>query len=96
MAAFGIQAEVDEEMCIDPLPDNGKAWEVFKALGTQWRTGFSGAEGLIYSEAFRLMTEFGIRKKQQRLEVFGALQVMENEALRAWDVMRQRANQTNQ
>lgn len=93
MEALGIPGEVDEEERIDPLPDNADAWRLFEAMGTQWRSGFNGPEGLIYSEAFRLMTEFGIRKKRRRLDLHAALRVMENEALSAWDVIRQRANQ---
>lgn len=54
---------------------------MFGDLDTQWRTGMNGREGLIYSEAFTLMSEKGIRKKKKRLDIFQSLRVMENAAL---------------
>lgn len=53
-------------------------------MQTQWHIGLSGRTGLIYSEAWKWMTEQGITKRKQRQDVMWCLQVMEGEALRVW------------
>lgn len=72
---------------VDVWPENWQALQVFTAMGTQWRTGFSGAIGLDYSA----LPEVWRRTKTQpaeRDEVFQCLRVMEGAALEHMDRMR--------
>jgi hypothetical protein len=60
---------------------NLEAFNLFQFLGTQWRVGYGGREGIIYAEAYCRMTELGITRKKRRLEIIEDIQVMESEAL---------------
>ncbi|MFJ2989952.1 DUF1799 domain-containing protein [Collimonas sp. NPDC087041] len=65
---------------IEIWPDNLQAFEVFRAISTQWRVGPGGAVGLDYNLlpfVFRLQ---GIQEERQS-DLFEDIRVLENEAL---------------
>lgn len=62
-------------------PENVTAFEVFVSMRTQWRTGMNGVTGLDYAALPMVEARCGVKRKQ-RQEVFAAVQVMEDEALR--------------
>lgn len=72
---------------IGPLPDvelweeNLVVWDVFYAVGTQWRVGMAGATGLDYNVLPFIFDVHEI-KNEDRREVLRFLRVMELEALR--------------
>lgn len=61
-------------------PDNLLTVDVFSAMSTQWRTGYSGATGLDYSV---LPVIFKIHRIAQRhwAQIFDGLKIMESAAL---------------
>lgn len=80
MAKLGLTLADIEEDDVEIWPDNWLVFRLFNALGTQWRTGASGATGLDYSVIREVASLIGI-KKRQIPELFPDLQVMEAEAL---------------
>lgn len=75
-------------------PDNWPAVRVFGAMGTQWRTGVAGATGLDYSalQAVYRLTE---TPEVDQPEIFDALQIMEDEALKAMQEHREAIDRKN-
>lgn len=69
-------------------PENHLALQAFASLQTQWRSGMSGRESLIYSEAWKWMDEQGITKRKKRRDLMRCLQIMEAEALKTWSAQR--------
>jgi hypothetical protein len=61
-------------------PDNLPAVNVFVALSTQWRTGFSGATGLDYT-AVPVVLRLQQLPRSDWPDTFDALRVLEGEAL---------------
>jgi len=61
-------------------PDNWLAVEVFISMGTQWRTGVSGATGLDYGVLRDVMALRRVPDDDQP-ELFDWLRLMEGEAL---------------
>ncbi|MNP53219.1 hypothetical protein D3C76_1476760 [compost metagenome] len=61
-------------------PDNWQALGVFMSMGTQWRTGMTGATGLDYGVLPDVMRLRGV-PKADRAEVFDWIMLMEREAL---------------
>lgn len=51
----------------------------------------AGREGLIYSAAFGLMDEMGIRNQAKRKDLLWCLRVMEIEAMEVWAERRKAA-----
>jgi hypothetical protein len=81
LALIGITAEdVGPLPDVEIWPENTRAVEVFVALSTQWRTGFSGATGLDYSVLPVVFDLHGLGKAK-RQAVFPDLQIMERAAL---------------
>ncbi len=68
----------------DVYPENWLALQAFSELQTQWRSGMSGRESLIYAEAWKWMDEHGITRRKRRKDLMSCLRVMEIEALRVW------------
>ncbi len=48
LSAFGLTLDDVAPAAIDVWPDHVTVLEVFKRMGTQWRTGMNGAVGLDY------------------------------------------------
>ncbi|WP_447888896.1 DUF1799 domain-containing protein [Serratia fonticola] len=75
---FGVTLE---DMASDPveiLPDVWQAFEVFRAMATQWRTGMSGVTGLDYNCLPWLMKLHGVEDEAVALT---DIRVMEATAL---------------
>jgi hypothetical protein len=70
--------------------DNWDAVLLFDALGTQWRTSEGIATGLDYSVIPTVCQLVGI-PRAARAEVFEDVRVMEAEALRVMNFMREKA-----
>ena len=66
---------------VDVYPENWPALQLFSSLGTQWRTGMSGATGLDYTAVIAVL-QFSTAKGQQQ-ERFEEIQIMERAALEA-------------
>lgn len=80
MAAFGLSIDdVAEEDDILLWPDNWLAFQVFRAMGTQWRVAM-GATGLDYNVLPMVMRAAGVRRRD-RDEVFWMVRAMEEAAL---------------
>lgn len=65
---------------VEIWPENLRAFDLFVALGTQWRVGMSGPTGLDYNVLYRKMDRLGLTPEE-----YDALEqdiaVMEAEAL---------------
>ena len=82
MEAFGLTAE-DLDFDIEVFPDNEAPLQLFLAMGTQWRLGGLGSRiGLDYNALPIVEERLGLADR--RRDLFPALQVMENKALRVW------------
>lgn len=80
MAAFGLNIDdVVEEDDILLWPDNWLTFQVFRAMGTQWRVAM-GATGLDYNVLPMVMRAAGVRRRD-RDEVFWMVRAMEEAAL---------------
>lgn len=64
-------------------PENLLAWRCWMSIQTQWRVGMGGQAGLDYAGVRAFLELAGLRK-QERLEVFAAVAVMERATLEAW------------
>lgn len=67
---------------VEIWPDNWASFEVFVAMGTQWRTGVGGPTGLDYGVLESVMGLSGV-VSNDRSEVFRLVRLMENAALSA-------------
>lgn len=85
LAAFGVQGVLADGLLqtaeLKVFPENRQPLEVFSAMQTQWRTGMAGATGLDYTALPAVLKLCGV-KLCDRADVFGAVRVMEAEALR--------------
>lgn len=85
--ADGYPAKVARYMAANPPPPtqvwacNWPAFEVFSALVTQWRMGYSGPVGLDYSAVRVVMDMHGIQDQRAMLD---DIQAMEFEALKVF------------
>lgn len=64
------------------LPENVRAFEVFSALGTQWRAGMGGATGLDYNAIIPTLRLMNVPRADWP-DVFDDLRVMESAAMTA-------------
>jgi len=80
LATFGLSLEDYGDTIVEIWPENLPAFEVFRALTTQWRAGMNGPTGLDYNVLPELWRRLDIRKKE-RNRVFADLQEMERAAL---------------
>ncbi|WP_426818239.1 DUF1799 domain-containing protein [Winslowiella sp. 2C04] len=80
LAAFGLSADdyTEEEQTIDVWPDVWPAFEVFRSMSTQWRTGMGGVIGLDYNVLPWLMKLIGVENEATALN---DVRVMESAAL---------------
>jgi hypothetical protein len=62
--------------------ENWRAFDIFEAVRTQWRIGFSGATGLDYCAVYPLLDKFAEDKKDWRA-LLDDIRVMEGAALDA-------------
>lgn len=82
LALIGITAEdVADNTVVEVWPENWAPMNVLLAMETQWRTVQGGVTGLDYSVLPMIFTLCGVKRKKQN-DVLGALQVMEQEALK--------------
>jgi hypothetical protein len=70
----------DYDETFEVWPDNWPSFRVMDSMGTQWRTGVSGATGLDYGVLPNVMRFVGIPAKE-RPGVFQDIRIMESEAL---------------
>lgn len=90
LAAFGLrEADFDEADGLPVWPCNHRAVVLFGQLGTQWRTGFSGAYGLDYTAVQALMGLQGVKKSIQAA-LFEDIRVMEQAVLALWSEREQK------
>lgn len=80
MAAFGLTAEDVAADPVDVWPDNVSAYEIFRFLNTQWRSGMGGPYGLDYNVMYRKMDRLGLSTEDYD-ELEYNLQIMESAAL---------------
>ncbi|WP_071998216.1 MULTISPECIES: DUF1799 domain-containing protein [unclassified Serratia (in: enterobacteria)] len=78
MAAFGLTPEDVESDPVEVLPDVWPAFEAFRAMATQWRTGMSGVTGLDYNCLPWVMKLHGVEDEATALT---DIRVMEAAAL---------------
>lgn len=83
-ASMGIPPEhwskMRESVAIEVWPEHWTAYQVFLAMGTQWRIGPSGPTGLEY-QSLPIVMEMLDVDQAERAELFGQIRVMEYEAL---------------
>jgi hypothetical protein len=79
MAMFGFSPD-DYDETVGVWPDNWKSFLVMDAMGTQWRTGVSGATGLDYGVLPSVMRLVGV-PVGHRSRVFQDIRIMESEAI---------------
>jgi hypothetical protein len=53
--AFGFSASDYEHEQVEVWPENWQAFDLFRALSTQWRVGMAGPTGLDYNTLFHKM-----------------------------------------
>jgi len=82
LEALGFTREdVTDDSILEIYPENWVPFQIFIDLVRQWRIGMGGPTGLDYS-ALPFVFDLHEVKKKKRREVFEALRVMEDEALR--------------
>lgn len=81
-AVFGFTPEDFAQKPVDVWPDCLQAVQLFDAMATQWRMGFSGPVGLDYAAVPAVMRLTGV-PAADRKDVFADLQIMEYAALQA-------------
>jgi hypothetical protein len=80
LAAFGMTLDDIPETEYEVWPDNWRAFLLFEAMSTQWRTGMGGASGLDYSALPPVASMLGITRRELS-EAFQDIRVMEAEAM---------------
>jgi hypothetical protein len=80
MRASGYEPEDFEDEEFEVWPENWKAFSLFDSLQTQWNVGFSGATGLRYESAYRLIDRIAADDSEWQ-ELFEDLQILERAAL---------------
>lgn len=65
---------------VEVWPDNWGVFNVFEAMGTQWRTGAFGATGMDYSALPGVIRMCAV-PAGERQDVFNDFRIMESEAL---------------
>lgn len=68
-------------------PDNQHIVQVWLAMQTQWRVGFSGATGLDYAVLPVVMRGVQV-PLNERMDIFAGVQVMERTTLKVWAAAR--------
>lgn len=77
----GLRPE-DVATSIEIWPDNLRAYELFNALGTQWRIGMAGATGLDYG-AIEVALRLQRVPRAEWPQLFEDIRTMEGAALAA-------------
>lgn len=81
LEALGFTRDDVDDSEQEVFPENWLPFTIFIDLVRQWRVGMGGPTGLDYS-ALPFVFDLHEVKKKKRREVFEALRVMEDEALR--------------
>ncbi len=68
---------------IDVYPENWLPYQVFLAMGTQWRVGLNGKTGLDYNIIPMMERRFKVAPEQSD-DLFEALQTLETQVLNIW------------
>lgn len=77
---FGLTVEEASDPPAEVWPDMVSTVNVFVAMGTQWRVGFSGPIGLDYSALPAVLRMVDVPRKEWT-DVFDGLRAMESAAL---------------
>jgi hypothetical protein len=82
LAVWGLSPDDFPELDVefDVWPDNLIALNVFIAMQTQWRVGYTGATGLDYTALPAVLSLVGVPADEQP-DTFECLRAMEAEAL---------------
>jgi hypothetical protein len=80
LGAFGLKASDLQEAVVEVLPDVWPAFQLFRAMSTQWRTGMAGATGLDYAAIPVTGGLLGMTSEEVRT-VFDDIRAMEGSAL---------------
>lgn len=89
MAAFGLEAEGDEEEVYEVWPDAWAPLNVFLHCNTQWVMSEVGAVGLKYEVLPFLFKTYGVKKKD-RTDMLTDIKTCERTALDCWSKQRAR------
>lgn len=81
LGAFGLKASDLQEAVVEVLPDVWPAFQLFRAMSTQWRMGMVGATGLDYAALPVTGDLLGMTTEEIRT-AFDDVRCMEGEALR--------------
>ena len=87
MAAYGLLPSDVADEAFGVWPDNIPACNVFIAMDTQWRCGYSGPTGLDYSVLPTVFDLIGL-PPTERADTFDCVRVMESEAMKIMGEMR--------
>lgn len=71
-------------------PCNVQAWQCWRELQTQWRTGVGGATGLDYAAVLAYLRDVAGLRGDERRQVFECLRAAEAETLDEWAARRER------
>lgn len=80
MAALGLLREDLDQTAVQLWTENEQIVDVFVAMATQWRIGFSGPSGLDYQALPFVMRMIGVPESEEQ-DVFDGLRTMESAAL---------------
>lgn len=80
--AFGFTRADFERHPVEVLPDNEKAYRLFRDLQTQWRIGSTGPTGLDYGVLFHKLDRMRLADEEY-ITLEEDIRVMEYEALAA-------------
>lgn len=81
LALIGLTFDdIADQQFVEVWPENQLPVEVFYAMGTQWRHGYSGPVGMVYSEIDTVIKLGGFQVEDMK-QLFTDLQVLERAAL---------------
>ncbi|PRD13973.1 hypothetical protein CQW29_18380 [Pantoea coffeiphila] len=78
MAPYGLTPDDYDDEIVEVWPDVWPAFDVLRAMSTQWRTGMNGVTGLDYNVLPWLMKVTGV---EDEATAFNDIRVMERAAL---------------
>lgn len=79
LASFGLTKE-DVAVTVEVWEENYPAFNVFNALGTQWRYSMNGITGLDYNVIPNVLKLLGIQRNEWT-QIFDDIRIMESAAL---------------
>lgn len=79
LAAFGLTKD-DVAVTVEVWEENYPSFQVFNALGTQWRYSMSGVTGIDYNVIPNVFRLLGI-KRTEWSQIFDDIRIMESAAI---------------